>query len=154
VLPPNNILPGIPVPQVGPEVELTSSSTSPSLEETETTQAAADQLAQIPGPSWRNTFGSDDNMLAIRSGIPLALQNKAIRSGVPIGPFQNKRKRKSRTSQDGTKVKKKTNVGGKKGDLEVRKDLTIESQKNNEDLAMANVFQNDESSPSTSNIVS
>lgn len=149
-----NILPGLPIPQVGPEVELTSSSTSPSLEEAESTETVVDQLAQIPGPSWRNTFGSDDNMLAIRSGIPLALQNKAIRSGVPIGPFQNKRKRKSRSSQDGAKAKKRMSVAGKKGDLEVRKDLTIESQKNNEDLAMQNVFQNDESSPSTSNIVS
>jgi len=154
VLPPGNILPGQPVPQVGPEVELTSSSTSPSLEEVESTETVVDQMAQIPGPSWRNTFGSDDNMLAIRSGIPLALQNKAIRSGVPIGPFQNKRKRKSRSSQDGAKSKKRMSVGGKKGDLEVRKDLTIESQKNNEDLAIENVFQNDESSPSTSNIVS
>ncbi len=44
------------------------------------------------------------DMLAIRSGIPLALQNKAIRSGVPIGPFQNKRKRKSK-SVDSNKVK-------------------------------------------------
>jgi len=153
-LPPSNIVPVCSAPQVGPEVELTSSSTSPSLEEAENSATASEQLPQLPGPSWRNTFGSDDNMLAIRSGIPLALQNKAIRSGVPIGPFQNKRKRKSRNSQDGTKSKKRMSVGGKRGDLEVRKDLTIESQKNNEDLTVANVFQNDESSPSTSNIVS
>ena len=71
---------------------------------------------------------------------------------MPIGPFQNKRKRKSRCSQDGAKVKKKVVAsGGKKGDLEVRKDLIIESQ---EDLSTENVFQNDESCASTSNIVS
>ena len=97
-----------------------------------------------------------------RSGIPLALQNKAIRSGVPIGPFQTKRKRKSlRHSLDSTgggagalsnqslalagRARKQARVasvtgGGtitamaaatatKKGDLEVRKDLTIESQR-------------------------
>ena len=71
-----------------------------------------------------------------RSGIPLALQNKAIRSGVPIGPFQTKRKRKLRgASQDaasssggGTgsgKARKRASLSGtgvagtKKGDLEV-----------------------------------
>ena len=81
----------------------------------------------------------------------MALQNKAIRSGVPIGPFQNKRKRKSRCSQDGSKPKKKAVVsGGEKGDLEVRKDLIISQ----EDLSTENVFQNDESCASTSNIVS
>ena len=106
---------------------------------------------QQAGPSWKPTFGSDDIMLARKSGIPLALQNKAIRSGVPIGPFQNKRKRKSRCSQDGSKMKKKAVVsGGKKGDLEVRKDLIISQ----EDLSTENVFQNDESCASTSNIVS
>ena len=56
----------------------------------------------------KTTVRSDDHMmLAIRSGIPLALQNKAIRSGVPIGPFQNKPKRKSRCSQDSGKLKRK-----------------------------------------------
>ena len=96
-------------------------------------------------------------MLAIRSGIPLALQNKAIRSGVPIGPFQTKRKRKSRTSQDGTgpRARKKPSIAGKRGDLEVRKDLTIESQRTQDELEQVeNVFQNDDSRPSTSNIVS
>ena len=96
-------------------------------------------------------------MLAIRSGIPLALQNKAIRSGVPIGPFQTKRKRKSRTSQDGNgpRARKKPSIAGKKGDLEVRKDLTIESQRAQDELEQVeNVFQNDDSRPSTSNIVS
>ena len=108
------------------------------------------------GPSWRNNFG-DDNMLAIRSGIPLALQNKAIRSGVPIGPFQTKRKRKSRASLDGAgRTRKRPSVAGKRGDLEVRKDLTIESQRREEEAAeqAENVFQNDDSRPSTSNIVS
>ena len=115
-------------------------------------QEAGEQGA---GPSWRNTFG-DDHMLAIRSGIPLALQNKAIRSGVPIGPFQNKRKKKSRASQDGSgRGRKRPSLGGKRGDLEVRKDLTIESQRTQEDLEQVeNVFQSDDSRPSTSNIVS
>ena len=71
-----------------------------------------------------------------RSGIPLALQNKAIRSGVPIGPFQTKRKRKLRgASQDAAsssgggsgsgKARKRASLSGtgvagtKKGDLEV-----------------------------------
>ena len=109
----------------------------------------------VAGPSWKNSFTSDDNMLAIRSGIPLALQNKAIRSGVPIGPFQNKRKRKSRSSQEGDKkIKRKANtcsVGGKKGDLEVRKDLIHDP---NDEAPAENVFVNDESCASTSNIVS
>ena len=116
-----------------------------------------DNHEPMPGPSWKNSFGSDDNMLAIRSGIPLALQNKAIRSGVPIGPFQNKRKRKSRFSQEGEKKVKKRATGsgasasGKKGDLEVRKDLILEPQG---DVSTENVFVNDESCASTSNIVS
>jgi len=94
--------------------------------------------------SWSSTSNLPDDMLAIRSGIPLALQNKAIRSGVPIGPFQTKRKRKLRgASQDAAsssgggsgsgKARKRASLSGtgvagtKKGDLEVRKDLTIES---------------------------
>ena len=107
----------------------------------------------VAGPSWKNSFTSDDNMLAIRSGIPLALQNKAIRSGVPIGPFQNKRKRKSRSSQEGgdRKVKRKAVNGGKKGDLEVRKDLILDPH---DEAPAENVFVNDESCASTSNIVS
>ena len=107
----------------------------------------------VAGPSWKNSFTSDDNMLAIRSGIPLALQNKAIRSGVPIGPFQNKRKRKSRLSQEGgdRKVKRKAVSGGKKGDLEVRKDLILDPH---DEAPAENVFVNDESCASTSNIVS
>ena len=86
-----------------------------------------------------------------------ALQNKAIRSGVPIGPFQTKRKRKSRTSQDGAgpRARRKPNIAGKRGDLEVRKDLTIESQRTQDELEQVeNVFQDDDSRPSTSNIVS
>jgi hypothetical protein len=88
----------------------------------------------------------------------LALQNKAIRSGVPIGPFQTKRKRKSmrlslEAASGGTngppaasasRARKQARVASlsgssssagilttaaKKGDLEVRKDLTIESQR-------------------------
>ena len=94
-------------------------------------------------------FPGDDNMLAIRSGIPLALQNKAIRSGEPIGPFQNKRKRKSQASQDSGKSKKRASISGKKGDLEVRKDLTIESQKtvDSPDLMIDNVFSVTEPTP-------
>ena len=110
----------------------------------------------VAGPSWKNSFTSDDNMLAIRSGIPLALQNKAIRSGVPIGPFQTKRKRKSRSSQEGggdRKVKRKTGSvsGAKKGELEVRKDLILDPH---DEAPAENVFVNDESCASTSNIVS
>ena len=36
----------------------------------------------------RGSYWSLPNSLFYRSGIPLALQNKAIRSEVPIGPFQ------------------------------------------------------------------
>ena len=116
--------------------------------------------SKVAGPSWKSSMsGSDDNMLAIRSGIPLALQNKAIRSGVPIGPFQNKRKRKSRCSQDSgskTNKRKTTSTGlvgqhGKRRDLEVRKDLILDPH---DDLSNENVFVNDESCASTSNIVS
>jgi hypothetical protein len=104
----------------------------------------------------------------------LALQNKAIRSGVPIGPFQTKRKRKSLrhsldstgVNQTGGRARKQGRVASvtptsgmtmapavaaatKKGDLEVRKDLTIESQR-------AEIFFPTESSssrPSTSSVV-
>merc|ERR1719354_546845 len=74
-----------------------------------------------------DSLSESRDMLAIRSGIPLALQNKAIRSGVPIGPFQNKRKRKSK-SVDSNKSKKRGSISRGRGDLEVRKDLMIESQ--------------------------
>ena len=147
---PGPACPGQLVPQPDTEIELSTSSPAT----LEPGPPGLQDQQQAPGPSWRSNLGSEDAMLAIRSGIPLAFENKAIRSGVPIGPFQNKRKRKSRCSQDASKAKKKPTIVCKKGDLEVRKDLTIESQKNNEDLAIENVFQTDESSASTSNIVS
>ena len=114
-------------------------------------------------PTWeeedsRTKAGLSDDMLAIRSGIPLALQNKAIRSGVPVGPFQGKRKRKSKCVEQ-LKGKKRGSLYNKKGDLEVRrdlevrKDLTIESQQqDNPHIGYIIQDNEEESGPSTSNV--
>lgn len=72
-------------------------------------------------------------MLAIRSGIPLALQGRKRRRGTrdfsPSGPTARKRN---------------STGGSKKGDLGVRKDLTLPTAPTAEEV---NVFQSEDSTP-------
>ena len=116
----------------------TSATSSPLLHQTQIPPNPGSPASPNPNnhPSTSKAFSpfrGEGNMLAIRSGIPLALQGRKRRRGTKDYP----------PNSSGPTARKRNSTGGsKKGDLGVRKDLTLPTAPTAEE---DNVFQSEDS---------